>query len=159
MLIEAQTQKLLLEQEKLKENADKNEESMEVDDAEPIKAESHDVDIKEAEEKPPEEPPTKKDDSDEKPIDIDPKTYCKLGHFHLLLEDYAKGKRDPFSFLSEFWLTFIIAFQLSQHIKSTEVFGMITGKTRRSCTVSASYTNITMHCAGEFLKYFVDWRV
>lgn len=24
-------------------------------------------------------------------ICIDPKTYCKLGHFHLLLEDYAKG--------------------------------------------------------------------
>lgn len=24
-------------------------------------------------------------------ISIDPKTYCKLGHFHLLLEDYAKG--------------------------------------------------------------------
>lgn len=24
-------------------------------------------------------------------VDIDPKTYCKLGHFHLLLEDYAKG--------------------------------------------------------------------
>lgn len=26
-----------------------------------------------------------------KDICIDPKTYCKLGHFHLLLEDYAKG--------------------------------------------------------------------
>jgi histone demethylase len=26
-----------------------------------------------------------------KEINIDPKTYCKLGHFHLLLEDYAKG--------------------------------------------------------------------
>lgn len=25
-------------------------------------------------------------------VNIDPKTYCKLGHFHLLLEDYAKGK-------------------------------------------------------------------
>ncbi|KAK9507660.1 hypothetical protein O3M35_007468 [Rhynocoris fuscipes] len=24
-------------------------------------------------------------------VDIDPKTYCKLGHFHLLLEDYAKA--------------------------------------------------------------------
>lgn len=24
-------------------------------------------------------------------ISIDPKTYCKLGHFHLLLEDYEKG--------------------------------------------------------------------
>lgn len=26
-----------------------------------------------------------------KDINIDPKTYCKLGHFHLLLEDYEKG--------------------------------------------------------------------
>lgn len=25
-------------------------------------------------------------------LNIDPKTYCKLGHFHLLLEDYSKGK-------------------------------------------------------------------
>lgn len=24
-------------------------------------------------------------------ISIDPRTYCKLGHFHLLLEDYTKG--------------------------------------------------------------------
>lgn len=35
-----------------------------------------------------------KDDSDgisSKEISIDPKTYCKLGHFHLLLEDYSKG--------------------------------------------------------------------
>ncbi|KAJ1526725.1 hypothetical protein ONE63_008305 [Megalurothrips usitatus] len=27
----------------------------------------------------------------DKDINIDPKTYCKLGHFHLLLEDYPKG--------------------------------------------------------------------
>lgn len=31
-------------------------------------------------------------DSSVKEINIDPKTYCKLGHFHLLLEDYSKGK-------------------------------------------------------------------
>ena len=28
----------------------------------------------------------------EKEINIDPRTYCKLGHYHLLLEDYEKGK-------------------------------------------------------------------
>lgn len=35
-----------------------------------------------------------KDDIDSingKETNIDPKTYCKLGHFHLLLEDYSKG--------------------------------------------------------------------
>lgn len=26
-----------------------------------------------------------------KDINIDPRTYCKLGHFHLLLEEYPKG--------------------------------------------------------------------
>lgn len=31
------------------------------------------------------------DDDDQEEISIDPRTYCKLGHFHLLLEDYAKG--------------------------------------------------------------------
>jgi hypothetical protein len=25
-------------------------------------------------------------------VNIDHKTYCKLGHFHLLLEDYDKGE-------------------------------------------------------------------
>uniref|UniRef100_A0ABD2WGD6 Uncharacterized protein n=1 Tax=Trichogramma kaykai TaxID=54128 RepID=A0ABD2WGD6_9HYME len=34
----------------------------------------------------------KEDDEEDKGIiSIDPKTYCKLGHFHLLLEDYTKG--------------------------------------------------------------------
>lgn len=32
------------------------------------------------------------DDETSQEINIDPRTYCKLGHFHLLLEDYAKGK-------------------------------------------------------------------
>lgn len=32
-----------------------------------------------------------KHDDEDKGISIDPKTYCKLGHFHLLLEDYTKG--------------------------------------------------------------------
>lgn len=33
------------------------------------------------------------DDLYSKDINIDPRTYCKLGHFHLLLEDYPKGTR------------------------------------------------------------------
>lgn len=32
------------------------------------------------------------DDLYSKDIAIEPRTYCKLGHFHLLLEDYPKGK-------------------------------------------------------------------
>lgn len=32
------------------------------------------------------------EDDDEDEIKINPRTYCKLGHFHLLLEDYAKGE-------------------------------------------------------------------
>lgn len=38
-----------------------------------------------------EESTADKDDPFSKDINIDPRTYCKLGHFHLLLEDYAKG--------------------------------------------------------------------
>lgn len=38
-----------------------------------------------------EESAADKDDPFSKDINIDPRTYCKLGHFHLLLEDYAKG--------------------------------------------------------------------
>lgn len=34
----------------------------------------------------------KSDDAYTNEISIDPRTYCKLGHFHLLLEDYAKGQ-------------------------------------------------------------------
>lgn len=39
-----------------------------------------------------EETAADKDDPYSKDINIDPRTYCKLGHFHLLLEDYSKGK-------------------------------------------------------------------
>lgn len=49
----------------------------------------------------------KKDDQNNSPdssikdtLNIDPKTYCKLGHFHLLLEDYSKGKS---SSIIEYW--------------------------------------------------------
>lgn len=39
-----------------------------------------------------ESPEKSKENKDEdNGISIDPKTYCKLGHFHLLLEDYNKG--------------------------------------------------------------------
>ena len=31
-------------------------------------------------------------DTQDKGINIDPNTYCKLGHFNLLMEDYPKGK-------------------------------------------------------------------
>lgn len=37
-------------------------------------------------------PEESKDEGQDKGISIDPKTYCKLGHFHLLLEDYNKGR-------------------------------------------------------------------
>jgi hypothetical protein len=30
-------------------------------------------------------------DSPDKGINIDPKTFCKLGHFNILIEDYPKG--------------------------------------------------------------------
>ncbi|KAJ9584544.1 hypothetical protein L9F63_021102, partial [Diploptera punctata] len=41
-----------------------------------------------------------------KEINIDPKTYCKLGHFHLLLEDYTKAMsayQKFFGLKSDYW--------------------------------------------------------
>ena len=114
ILIEAQTRKLLAEQIQPKnENEATNEssEKMEVDPAEDesIKKEeeqkSEDAEIKEQDKEGTEEESksSSKDESDDNnnnneesddlTIDIDPKTYCKLGHFHLLLGDFAKGLR------------------------------------------------------------------
>lgn len=96
MLIEAQSQKLISEHVNsiTAQNDKPDHGSMEVDDSErkdPVKEEVADVEMKEADEKPPEEA-AESNENDDKLIDIDPKTFCKLGHFHLLLEDYAKGK-------------------------------------------------------------------
>jgi histone demethylase len=38
-------------------------------------------------------------DTQEKAIDIDPKTYCKLGHFNLLLEAYPKGNNETYYYI------------------------------------------------------------
>lgn len=58
------------------EQKDKNSESdLVMDNRKVIKMETDDED----------------DDPNSKNINIDPRTYCKLGHFHLLLEDYPKG--------------------------------------------------------------------
>lgn len=104
MLIEAQTQKLLAEQLKAKNDGEEKKEplAMDVDDTEkkdPLKEELTDVEMTDVNEKPPEEP-ADKEETDDKSIDIDPKTFCKLGHFHLLLEDYAKGEHRQ---LNSYW--------------------------------------------------------
>lgn len=146
--MEAQAQKLLLEQQKPKEEEEGKKEplSMEVDEAEPKDTIKDPVDV-ETEEKPPEE--SKKDEVEEKPIDIDPKTYCKLGHFHLLLEDYAKGKRRR-RFLSEKSCpTRNFHLQRCRLIRSTGACVTTTGRTRRSCTVLGSSISTSTRCDGE----------
>jgi histone demethylase len=96
-LIEAQSRKLLSEH--LKVEASKNIEG----ENKPDEVENDKIDVKAIEnESKAEDESSKKEEVDEKEednkkeeddsIDIDPKTYCKLGHFHLLLGDYAKGK-------------------------------------------------------------------
>lgn len=100
MLIEAQAQTLLLDQKKSTQNEDdgkKDPLAMDVeenDSKDGLKSDG-DVEMKELDEKSPEESEKKKS-LEEESIDIDPKTFCKLGHFHLLLEDYAKGKCNLF---------------------------------------------------------------
>lgn len=142
MLIEAQAQKLLSEQEKPgDDNGNKPDaQPMDVDEVEPkepVKSESGDVEMGESDEQPPEEPTPKKSEADEKPIDIDPKTFCKLGHFHLLLEDYSKGKRRTFVCILIRILINLLRngpLQLFRLIKSIALFVTIIGRTRRFFT-------------------------
>lgn len=56
-----------------------------------------------------EEPSTSEDADDPyaKDIDIDPRTYCKLGHFHLLLEDYPRGEFCRHLECAEKWVSFV----------------------------------------------------
>lgn len=116
MLIEAQAQKLLSEQEESKNNEEnkKDELPMEVDESEAHDSSKADVEMAESE--------AAKPETDERTINIDPKTYCKLGHFHLLLEDYAKGKCQK---LHSYWNvsinSFIAIIALSAYQKYREI--------------------------------------
>lgn len=98
MLIEAQAQKLLASMKITnggggEEHKEPSEADNEAEKQDSVKEESADVEMKEPEENnKTAEAPAENDYGDDKSIDIDPKTFCKLGHFHLLLEDYAKGK-------------------------------------------------------------------
>jgi hypothetical protein len=151
LLIEAQARKLLAEQQKPKTDAEEkkdDETTMEVDEADEVKKESTDVEMKDSEEKPPEESP-KKEEDDEKPIDIDPKTFCKLGHFHLLLEDFAKGECLTLFLLDLLNPLSTIQLQHYRLIRNIEVSTRITGKTRRSCTDWESFIITSIHYAGE----------
>lgn len=101
ILIEAESQKLLAEQLKPKDATEKST-LKDVDPAknaeETIKKEEvDDVEMKDTEKSDSTEEESKNEESDDSTIDIDPKTYCKLGHFHLLLEDFAKGSLLLFS--------------------------------------------------------------
>lgn len=72
-----------------------------------------------------------------KDISIDPKTYCKLGHFHLLLEDYAKGS--PLHLKKIKMLYFytvlykLLKFQPCQLTKNFSNLNLIIGKIQLSC--------------------------
>lgn len=76
------------------------------------------------------------DDLYSKDIAIEPRTYCKLGHFHLLLEDYPKGKllfnlHEIFceiSISSSLQIIISIYRQPYQHIKNSIVWKRTTGR-------------------------------
>lgn len=95
ILIEAESQKLLAEQLKPKDATEKST----LNDVDPAKnteetikkEEVEDIEINDPEKSELTEEVSKSEESEDSTIDIDPKTYCKLGHFHLLLEDFAKG--------------------------------------------------------------------
>lgn len=96
-----------IDDEKVKETSvdekkdEKNEEKQEKDE----KTEQNDVEMKEVDESEggavvkvencESSTENVETENQEKNLTIDPRTFCKLGHFHLLLEDYAKGKFYP----------------------------------------------------------------
>lgn len=51
-------------------------------------------------------------------INVDPRTYCKLGHFHLLLEDYSKGELTIFKKKLNYIQLFYIFLPLYKRNKS-----------------------------------------
>lgn len=90
-------------------------------------------------------------------INIDPRTYCKLGHFHLLLEDYPKGM--PHSFPVRFFLTISLLFQQQcQRIKNSTRCVRIIGKTLNFSMVWDWCTITTMRTDGEY-QIFVSYVV
>ena len=68
-------------------------------DGTPIKLEVDDIEMEDLTATEKEEA---KRDKAAKIVDIDPKTYCTLGHYNLLLEDYAKGNKMGISFKCKF---------------------------------------------------------
>lgn len=58
----------------------------------------------------------------DKEINVDPKTYCKLGHFHLLLEEYAKGKLLSFFYPKFRLFVRINLFNISSHVSVPKIF-------------------------------------
>lgn len=97
-----------------------------------------------------EESTNDKDNLYSKDINIDPRTYCKLGHFHLLLEDYPKGNEQCDRIQKEnVNQMFFSTFQLCQHTKNSSIWKRSIGETRTSCMVLAWFTITTTHIDGK----------
>lgn len=102
-----------------------------------------------------EESTADKDDPFSKDINIDPRTYCKLGHFHLLLEDYAKGMNECESMNSDTRklyqsnnpITFY--FQPCLHTKNSSIWRKSTGAIRHFCMALEWCIIIIMRIDGE----------
>lgn len=91
-------------------------------------------------------------ESQDKGIDIDPKTYCKLGHFNLLIEDYAKGELTIFLWYRLGLTLPSLCFQLYPLIRNFAPFDQITGRTPTISTDWALFTSTTMHTTGEIFS-------
>lgn len=105
MLIESQAQKVLTDQKKVPDEAT----LMDVDESEPVSEDKNDsaknesdIEMRETNSENPSDISLKKEagELDEFSSMFSPtsncfqiRSFCKLGHFHLLLEDYAKGKK------------------------------------------------------------------
>ncbi|XP_045620212.2 uncharacterized protein [Procambarus clarkii] len=89
-------------------------------------------------------------------ISIDPRTYCKLGHLHLLLEDYPKAMSAYQKFYNlrttDYWKD--AAFLYGQGL----VYFHFNAFQWRTIAVTCSYDVIVIHKVSQSYEAEYDWR-
>lgn len=84
--------------------------------------------------------------SEEKKIVIEPKTYCTLGHFNLLLEDYDKGMRIINRNRMPYYVTLQIIFVLYNYsfIRVSKILRSITWGPLQGSHASLRFGNVLL---------------
>lgn len=92
-----------------------------------------------------------------KEIVIEAKTFCKLGHFNLLLENFPKGTIKYYSKAE--CETNQKTLQPCPPIKNITIWDPTTGRMRRFCTAWDSFTSTSTRSSGEYHFWFLRRKV